>query len=128
MIDGASGQVYWQREAELRGDISEGFGNVYYASAQGEVLAYEAASAKIKWVNESLLRRGLGDTAAWVNYVVVADYKGYLHILSQRDGSLVGRAKIGDDLPRAPFLVSENLLYTFNNDGNLNVFKAVVDS
>lgn len=126
MVDGSSGQVYWQRETEIRGDVSEGFGNVYYANAQGEVLSYDAASAQIKWVNESLLRRGLGDTATWLNYVVAADYQGHLHILSQRDGSIVGRKRIGDDLPRAPFLVSEGLLYVLNNDGILSAYKATV--
>lgn len=127
MVDGANGQLFWQKDGALRGDISEGFGNIYVSSAAGELIAYDAASAKIKWVNEKLLRRGLGDTATWVNYAAVADYKGYLHIVAQRDGKIVGRKKIGDSLPRAPFVVSDNKLIVFNNDGRLSAFSIEAD-
>ena len=119
MVDAATGQAFWQKETSVRGDLSEGFGNVYFASSEGEIIAYDASSAQIQWVNESLLRRGLGDTATWINYVIAADYKGYLHILSQRDGSLVGRSKIGGQLPRSPFVISDNTLYVLNDEGKL---------
>lgn len=122
MLDAASGQPYWRKDASVFGDVSEGFGNVYFASKQGELNAFEITSGQIKWINESLLRRNLGHTATWINYVVVADYKGYMHVISQVDGRVVARKRVDEDYPRAPFLVNERVLYVLNNAGKLSAF------
>ncbi len=122
MMDAASGQTYWRADAAVSGVISEGFGNVYFASVNGEVLAYDQQKGLLKWVNESLLRRGLSNTTTWVNYVVTSDYKGYMHLLSQVDGRIIARKRIGKTQAVAPMIVNDNLLYVLNNKGKLTAF------
>lgn len=122
VVDAASGQISWSKDANVAGDISEGFGNIYFASVEGEVWAYDARAGQLKWINEHLLRRGMGNTSTWVNYVVTVDYEGYLHVLSQVDGRIVGRLRVDDEMTRSPLLVNDNRLYVLNNSGRITAY------
>lgn len=121
-LDAASGQNLWTKDANVAGNISEGFGNIYFASVEGEVIAHDARGGQLKWVNENLLRRNLGDTVTWVNYVAVVDFAGYLHLISQVDGRIIGRSRIDKSLTQSPLLVNDNILYVLNNSGRLTAY------
>jgi outer membrane protein assembly factor BamB len=66
-----------------------------------------------------LYYRGLTAPATIGNYVAVADFEGYVHLLSQIDGRIVGRTQIDDDGIRANLLVNSGMLYVFSNSGSL---------
>ncbi len=51
--------------------------------------------------------------------IVVGDFEGYLHWLSQDDGKLIGRLRIGEDaISAAPFKV-DNTIYVMSDGGKL---------
>ena len=49
----------------------------------------------------------------------MADYEGYVHLLSQIDGRIIGRTKIDDDGVRANMLANDGTLYVYGNSGRL---------
>ena len=53
------------------------------------------------------------------NYLAVADFEGYVHLLSQIDGRIVGRARIDSDGVRANLLAAAGRLFVFGNSGTL---------
>jgi outer membrane protein assembly factor BamB len=53
----------------------------------------------------------------------VADFEGYVHVLSQVDGAFVGRVRADDDGVRADMLSVDNVLYVFGNSGDLVAYE-----
>ena len=122
----ATGRVLWAQPASSYLDLSAGQGNVYLTDAGGSVKAYRTGSGQLAWENEQLLRRKVSAPHAFASYVAVADEEGgYLHILSQTDGSFVARKKIDGSGIRSPMVHADNTLYVFSNDGDLVAFEVI---
>ena len=49
----------------------------------------------------------------------MADFEGYLHLISQVDGRVVGRTQLDNDGIRAGLIVDEGKLIVFGNSGSL---------
>jgi outer membrane protein assembly factor BamB len=60
-------------------------------------------------------------------YEAVADFEGYVHLLSQVDGSLAGRVKVDGDGVRADMLSDGNILYVFGNSGDMVAYEITQD-
>ena len=54
--------------------------------------------------------------------MAVVDFEGYLHLLSQVDGDIVGRTKVDSSGARADMIASGNRLYIYSNDGALKAY------
>ena len=67
-------------------------------------------------------RRKLSAPATVGSYVVVGDFEGYLHFMSQVDGHFVARARADSDGVRADMIADGDRLYVFGNDGELSCF------
>lgn len=76
-------------------------------------------SDDVAWENEDLHNRSITAPTTIGNYVAVADYEGYVHLLSQIDGRIIGRTKIDDDGVRANMLANDGTLYVYGNSGRL---------
>jgi outer membrane protein assembly factor BamB len=122
----ATGRVLWSQPASTFVDLSAGQGNVYLTEADGRILAYSTGGGQLAWENNQLLRRKVSAPHAFASYVAVADEEdGYVHILSQSDGSFVARKKIDGSGVRSPMVHADNVLYIFSNDGKLVALEVV---
>jgi outer membrane protein assembly factor BamB len=118
-FDPANGRPLWYQEASSHVGLAEGFGNVYYADEKGALVAVDQDDGSLRWINEDLGYRNLSAPVAFNNYVAVADYEGYVHLLDQIDGKLVARVKVGSGGVRAPLLASGDVVYAYGNKGKL---------
>jgi outer membrane protein assembly factor BamB len=118
-FDPASGRTLWYQDASSYVGLADGFGNVYYVDADGSVVAADQRTGNIRWSNEELGYRKLSAPATFNNYLAVADYDGYVHILSQIDGEFVARVKVGSGGVRAPVLSRGDIIYVYGNKGKL---------
>lgn len=73
---------------------AEGLGNVYVADTAGEVLAVDAETGKPVWRTDVLRGRGLSAPVVVSGQLAVGDDQGYVHLLAQSDGRVVGRLKV----------------------------------
>lgn len=120
----ATGRPLWSQPVSSFNDLSAGQGNVYVTTADSAVRAYSVSSGIMGWENEELLRRKLTAPTAVSNYVAVGDEEGgYLHVLTQSEGELVGRRRISSDGLRSPMSSVDDLLYVYSNDGRLSALR-----
>lgn len=118
-VDVGTGTVRWQKEASSLVGPGEGFGSVYVSHADGRVEALDRSRGESLWVNDSLMRRNLTAPVAFSSYIAVADFDGYVHLLAQTDGRMVGRVRVDGDGVRAPAIVLGDTLYVYGNSGDL---------
>ncbi len=118
-IDVVTGQTRWRVKESSNVGAGFGFGNVYAVNEGDIVRAYRTSQETPMWENELLLRRKLSSPLGFSNYVAVGDLDGYVHLLSQVDGRLVGRIKVDGDGIRGRMLNSGNTLYVYGNSGTL---------
>ncbi|MEC7079580.1 MAG: outer membrane protein assembly factor BamB [Pseudomonadota bacterium] len=122
-LDVATGRVVWGlQDASSYHGITQGFGNLYYCNDESHVVAVRDESEDIVWRNEDLQNRSITAPTAISNYVAVADFEGYVHLISQIDGRIVGRSRVDDDGVRANLLVDRGRLITFGNSGTLAAY------
>ena len=122
-LDVATGRIVWGlQDASSYHGITQGFGNLYYCNDESHVVAVRDESEDIVWRNEDLQHRSVTAPAAISNYVAVADFEGYVHLISQIDGRIVGRSRVDDDGVRANLLADRGRLITFGNSGTLAAY------
>ena len=114
-----SGRIVWGMQASSYHGIDQGFGNIYGSDAECRVIAIRDNSEDVVWENTDLHFRSITAPTAIRNYIAVADFEGYIHLISQIDGRLVGRFEVGGDGVRANLLANDGTLYVFSNDGSL---------
>ncbi len=142
-VDLATGRALWRVPASSGLSLSQGFGNVYVVDEQSHLQAFGSDGGEINWEQRALRGRGLGSPADLLGYIVVADAYGWVHLLSQVDGRVAGRAFAGGiqlnpaggprRRPRgqayihgfsAPPLVDEDHLYMLSDSGRISAYKA----
>ncbi|PCM46051.1 outer membrane protein assembly factor BamB [Marinobacter sp. ANT_B65] len=124
LVDIRTGQEIWSRKASSLNAPMIGDGNIYLSSANGEVVAYRGSDRREIWNQDALSWRQLTQPAIYEDYLVIGDYEGYLHVLSDVDGSLVGQERYDSDGLRVPLQrMADGNLMVFGNSGKLSVFK-----
>jgi outer membrane protein assembly factor BamB len=118
-FDISTGRIVWGLEASSYHGVDQGFGNIYYSDDKSHLIAVRDNSDDVVWQNEELQYRELTAPKTITNYVAVADFEGYLHLISQVDGRVVGRAQLDNDGIRANLIVDEGKLIVFGNSGSL---------
>ena len=96
---------------------------VYVSTADGAVIKLDRASGAERWSQKALLRRSISAPVLQGNAVVVADYEGVIHWLSNEDGTFLARAKGGSRITAAP-QVSGNLVLVQTDRGRLEAWRA----
>ncbi|GAB5450399.1 MAG: outer membrane protein assembly factor BamB [Halioglobus sp.] len=122
-IDVAGGRKLWQQDVSSFSGVAQGFGNVYVADADGTLYAYMRTGAGLRWSQGELAYRELSRPTPVSSYVAVADFEGYVHLVSQVDGEIVGRVKVDGDGVRADMLSEGNVFYVYGNSGKLGAYE-----
>ena len=121
-IDIRSGRRLWQRNVSSVSGVGVGFGNVYVADDDGTVSAFLRNGQGVRWQNIDLGFRELSRPTPVNSYVATVDFEGYLHLLSQVDGEIVGRTKVDSKGARADMIARGNRLVVYTNDGALKAY------
>ncbi len=123
VIDIASGRKLRQEEVSSYVGLDQGFGNVYVAEETGTLIAFFRNSGGVRWEQGDLTYRRLSAPKTIKGYVAVGDFEGYVHLLSQLDGSIVGRTQVDGDGIRANMLSEDDVLYVYGNSGKLTALR-----
>jgi outer membrane protein assembly factor BamB len=95
-------------------------GRVFVTAADGTLFAYDAATGLPLWQNNLLLYRKLSAPQELSGFVVVSDYKGYIHVFDPELGVIIGRGRFDKDGIRSPMVSDGTYLYALGNDGELS--------
>ena len=122
-LDSRTGRKLWQQNVSSVTGTHVGFGNVYVADVDGTLSAFLRTGQGGRWQNIELGYRQLSRPTPVSSYVATVDFDGYLHLLSQVDGQIVGRAKIGGDAARADMIADSGRLIIFADNGQLLAYE-----
>jgi outer membrane protein assembly factor BamB len=92
-LDLDSQRTRWRADTSSLRGTATGLGNIYVASTQGQIEAYDEQDGKRLWTQASLAWRDLSNPVVLGRYVVVGDAEGYLHLIEQTEGKVVGRVR-----------------------------------
>ena len=84
----------WTLPTSTTQSLAEGLGNVYVVDAASSILAVDQETGKVVWKQSDFAWRGLSNPVVMGNYLIVGDSSGYLHIMAQSDGRLLGRSSV----------------------------------
>ena len=122
-LDVVSGRIVWGLEnASSYHGLTRGFGNLYYCNDESVVIAVRDNTETIAWENADLQYRSITAPTSFNNYVAVADFEGFIHLISQIDGRIVGRTRVDNDGVRAKLLAANGQLIAYGNSGRLEAF------
>lgn len=118
-ISAPTGQTLWSRKTSSYQGLAENHGNLYVSSTKDYVSAIDESSGGTSWTQKELAYRQLSAPTTYGNYILAGDYEGYVHVLSQNDGSIVGRYQVTSSGIRVQPLVAGNMIYVYTNGGEL---------
>lgn len=118
-----TGQIWWSHEASSYRGLSLDGDTLYMSTADGEVAALRARTGAEIWRQKALLHRGLSALAVTDDFVVTADYQGYVHWLDKASGALAGRASSGKVRVSTAPLVAGDKMLVINDRGQISAFR-----
>lgn len=121
----SSGRPEWRFPASSHVALTEGFGNLYLVEADGVIKALDPERVLQRWEQGALSWRGLTSAVPLSSYLLVADSEGYVHVLSQVDGSFAARFRLDSDGIAVAPVVSGEFAVVYGNSGKLMVFRLV---
>lgn len=127
LVDVESGRRRWSWDVSSINDLAEGQGNVYVTDTGGNVVAVDRAGGKPAWQQADFAWHTLSNPVVLGSLVAFGDEEGRVHLLSQVDGSVQGRAGVGggwvSDSPVVSLVVRDDVLYAWDADGRLSAWK-----
>ncbi|MCK5696951.1 MAG: outer membrane protein assembly factor BamB [Gammaproteobacteria bacterium] len=122
-LDALEGKILWSKEMSSYAGLSVDKGSVYITDSDSNIWSLDRISGKMLWKQDKLAYRKLTAPVIVGNMVVMGDYEGYIHIISQLDGSLIGRNKINSDGFHIQPQVDADTVYIYGNGGTLSALK-----
>jgi len=86
-----NGETRWEEDGSTYTSPALGLGNVYLTLDDGTVQAYDMMSGAKVWTQKGLRAMKPGQVTAYDTWLLAADSEGYLHVMNQVNGELVGR-------------------------------------
>lgn len=123
-VSESSGVVLWQRELSSHAGLDADWRQLYITDAEDSIWSLDATNGATLWQQKALHARRLSAPAMVDGYLVVGDYDGYLHWLSQYDGKMLARSRVGSDAIRLKPLVRDGIVYLIDDGGRLSAVRA----
>ena len=117
-----SGRILWSRDFSGLLSLAVYEDILMAVNTEGEVLAVDRYTSREKWQQDQLKNRGLTGAAVLKNIAVIGDSRGYLHLLSAEDGSLLGRLRVDSSAIVTTPKVVDGQLFVQTGGGRLAVY------
>jgi outer membrane protein assembly factor BamB len=125
-FDLRSGRPQWRYDTSSYRELAAGINKIYLVDDTSQLLALDDDTGYERWLQDQLRYRQLGAATVFSGYIVIADYKGYLHVISQVDGTIVGRTRTDRAAVNVPMRRHSDLLYVYSDDGKLTAYRLEV--
>lgn len=118
-IDALEGEVLWSKEMSSHAGMAADDRYIYVTDSESNLWAVDRITGELLWKQDKLAYRKLTAPAAVGEHVLVADFEGYVHVLSRHDGEFVGREKLDGDGYQGQPLVDGDIIYLYGKGGKL---------
>jgi outer membrane protein assembly factor BamB len=113
------GRVAWRRPIKSYSGVALAGTVLAVTDEDGVVWALDAQSGAAAWKQEALKFRRLSPPLVVGEYIVVADYEGYVHWLAPQDGRIVGRVRAVGEGVTAPPVEHDGRVYLLGDNGDV---------
>ncbi len=120
-INSWDGKIYWQKKMSSFNGLNVDNSAVYVTDSQSQVWALDRDTGKALWRQDKLLHRSVTVPVIWENNIVVADFEGYIYLLSRVDGSFKAKIRLDKEGILSSPQVYQDKLYVYGNSGELAV-------
>ena len=114
-----TGVLLWKRDISAYTGMAIDWGQLYVTDYNSNVLAVDPSNGASVWKQIDLTARHLTAPVVQGEYIVVADFEGYLHWMSRANGAFVAKLEIDDEGISSTPVVQDGVLYSLTNDGQL---------
>ncbi len=126
-IDVRRGQLIWARNLSTSTGVEVTGAALFSSDAQDHLWALDSNNGATLWKQEKLKARQLTKPVAMGDWVVVGDYDGYLHWLSQYDGHFVARVRVDSSGILVPPIVRDDHLYVISREGEMAAYRIMLN-
>lgn len=123
-VDIVTGAVLWRRELSAHAGLSADETALYVTDSEDNLWSADPDDGAGRWRQEGLAHRRLTAPALLGNHLAVGDLDGYVHLISRRDGRLLGFQRVAKDRIGHQPVVANGVAYVYANDGTLAAFRA----
>ncbi|MET0061671.1 MAG: outer membrane protein assembly factor BamB [Candidatus Thiodiazotropha endolucinida] len=123
-VSESSGVVLWRRDISSHAGLDASWRQVFITDAEDHIWSLDATNGATLWQQKKLHARKLSAPAMVGDTLVVGDFDGYVHWLSQEDGRQLARIRVGGDAIRLKPLVIDEIVYVLDEGGTLSALRA----
>ncbi len=87
-------QIKWQQDLSSYRALAQSDTLLFAVDASSHVIAFDKITGQVVWKQQELAWRNLSMAASFNNVVLVGDNDGYVHIMAQDSGKLLGRFSV----------------------------------
>ncbi|MCU7960225.1 MAG: outer membrane protein assembly factor BamB [gamma proteobacterium symbiont of Bathyaustriella thionipta] len=113
------GVVLWRREFSSSAGLAADWRRIFAIDSDSNVWGLDPANGASIWKQNELYHRKLAQPVIVGEYLVVADFEGYVHWLDQDSGRIVAREEVDSDGISGVMAVNGDILYVYGNSGDL---------
>lgn len=92
--DAKTSNITWTKDFSSFTGTVQNADRVFVANEKSSVFAFQASNGQELWRNESLVWRDLSEPLAVGKVLLYGDAEGYLHTISQDNGTFLGRVRV----------------------------------
>ena len=123
-LDVRSGQITWRRsEMSSYKKMIADWVSIYVVDVKNHLWSVDQNDGSVNWTQDQLENRDLTPLVRSGEYLLTADYEGYLHVLSAVSGRLVGRLKVADAAITMEPLVDGDIVYVQDVEGEITAIR-----
>ena len=123
-VDVRTGEIVWRRsEMSSYKKMLADWVSIFVVDVNNHIWSADQNDGGINWLQDRLENRRLTPVTQLGDYLLTADFEGYLHILDIATGALVGRLKVSDVAITAAPIVDDGLIYVQDINGEITALR-----
>ncbi len=117
-----TGRLIWSENISTHAKISGDESYIYVSDENSDIAAFDRYTGTRAWKSEKLHARAATGPALIGEYLVVGDFKGYLHWMDKASGRFVARQRLCRERIIAAPIVAGKMLYAYCSNGELAAY------
>jgi len=122
-IDVRKGRLIWRRKLSTYTGVAVSASGLFSSDEHDHIWALDSNNGATLWKMDKLSARQITKPVVMGEAIVVGDYEGYLHWISQYDGHFLARVESDGAGFIVPPLVKGDRLYMLSRDGELSAYQ-----
>ncbi|PCI71196.1 MAG: outer membrane protein assembly factor BamB [Piscirickettsiaceae bacterium] len=123
-VDVRSGEITWRRsELSSFKKMVADWVSLFVVDVDNHIWSVDQTTGTINWQQDALEHRQITPLVLMGEYLLTADFEGYLHVLSASDGHLMGRLKVSDEPIVSEPVIDGDTIYLQDIEGEITALK-----